>query len=654
MLEQTDNDLPKANEDNVSKNASLPNTPKEDDAVADMDTSSPKKTEIIKVEDAKLEPIPQENTASEKKDALGKEAGKETDVENAEEEHDFGGMSPKEMVSFFSEALRSKPIHTLRQTIDSLTKAFEKEMTTLKEAERKAFIETGGNPDAFYFNPTVKKEFNDLIRRYKSDKGTYYRSIEEKQKYNLAQRLTLIEELKGLINMEQDINTTYQQFKDLQQRWKETGQVPRMEANNVWKTYHHHVGHFYDFLHLNRELRELDFKFNLEQKLRICEQAEALASMEDIPKAFRHLQTLHKKWKDELGPVDKEHSEQVWERFSEATKIIHDKRRYFIKNQEEIFEENLAKKRALITQLEELVAKEFSNKTNINNLNKTYDGLRDAFFAVGRVPEKKRNDLWASFKKASNQYSKKRNRYYKILKKEYGANAAKRKELIAQVEALKNETNYRETTPKIIALQKEWRTAGPVKKEDFITLNNQFKTVCNEYFDNKDASRNKANTEQKENLKQKSSLLNALNEHLLSKEELNATTIDDIVSQWNAIGYIPRNKMKINQEFSTLVDKAYKEAGLSSTEITQKSYQQKLDNIRKDDDSIRKEVHSLNRRIEEVKQEIIQLETNLQFFGKNQENNPIVIKVRQDIQNHEERLEKLQDKKRLVKSLHKD
>jgi hypothetical protein len=526
-------------------------------------------------------------------------------------------------------------------------------MATLKASQRQAFIDEGGNPDAFYFNPPVLKDFNNLVRRYKSDRGTYYRSVEEKQQKSLEQRLALIAELKGLINVNQDINATYKQFKDLQRRWKETGQVPRMEANNVWKTYHHHVGHFYDFLHLNRELRELDFKFNLEQKLKICEQAEALASMEDIPKAFRHLQTLHKKWKDELGPVDKEHSEEVWQRFSDATKIVHEKRRYFIKNQEEIFEENLVKKRAILSQMEELLAKEFNTKTNINNFSKTYDGLREAFFAIGKVPEKQRNALWSAIKRTSNQFSKKRNRFYKSLKKAYAVNVAKRKALIEQAEILKDQTNHKETTPKIIALQKEWKVAGPVRKEDFIKLNEEFRALCNAYFENKDANRNQQNEKQKANLQEKMTLLTSLKEMISSDDKPSEKDIDNMVSQWNAIGFIPRNKMGINQDFLTLVDKAYKTIGLSSSDITQKSYQNKLDNIKENDDSIRKEVQSLNRRIGEIKQEIIQLETNLQFFGKNQDKNPIVIKVHEDIAKHQKRLDGLEEKKRLVKSLNK-
>jgi hypothetical protein len=658
MLEKTDNDLPKANDEKVSDETSIPITKKEDKS-----TKIPIKPSVKAVteEQAKeIEAVVKKqhegsvNTAEEAVEATkatGNTAYKDSTTESEGKEQEFEGMDPRKILDNFSETLRNKPIQSLKKTVEALTKAFEKEMTSLKAIQRQAFIDEGGNEEAFYFNPPLLKDFNNLIRRYKSDRSTYYKSVEEKQQKSLEERLALIEELKGLISIEQDINATYKQFKDLQKRWKETGQVPRIEANNVWKTYHHHVGHFYDFLHLNRELRELDFKFNLEQKLKICEQAEALAAMEDIPKAFRHLQTLHKKWKDELGPVDKEHSEKVWQRFSEATKIVHDKRRYFIKNQEIIFEENLVKKRAVLLQMEELLVKEFNPKTNINNFSKTYNGLREAFFAIGKVPEKQRNDLWSAFKRTSNRFSKKRNRFYKTLKKEYTINVAKRTALIEQAEILKDQTNHKETTPQIIALQKQWKIAGPVRKEDFIKLNEKFRGLCNEYFETKDTNRNQQNEIQKENIKEKMKLLTTLKEVISSENKFNEKDIDRMLSKWNTIGYIPRNKMSINKDFLTLVDKAYKIIGLSSGDITQKSYLNKLDSIKDDDNSIRKEVQSLNRRISEIKQEIIQLETNLQFFGKNQDKNPIVIKVHEDIVQHQKRLGSLEEKKLLVKSL---
>jgi len=649
MLEHTDNDSLKANEETVSEQTSK-QAPENETAPSESveDTPHLEEEAIDATEDNSADKTESEEIAAD--ETVSEESEKES--KEAEAIEKFEAMEPKELLSFFADKLKTESVQHLKPTIEPLVKVFNQKLAAETAQQKESFLAEGGNPDAFYFNPPIKKEFNELFRRYKSDRGTYYRSLEEKQQKNLAYRLALIEELKGLINVDQNINTTYNQFKDLQKRWKESGQVPRMEANNIWKTYHHHVGHFYDFLHLNRELRELDFKFNLEEKLKICEQAETLAAMDDISKAFRHLQTLHKKWKDELGPVDKEHSEQVWERFSAATKIIHDKRRYFLKNQEEIFEENLMKKQAIITQIQDLLATEISSKTNIHQFTKTYEGLRESFFEVGKIPTKKRDAIWDEFKKTAKVFRKKRTQYYKQLKRIFAENNEKRKALIEQVQALKTETNFKETTPKIIALQKEWKTTFPVSRKDEGELWAEFRGACNEYFDKLDATRNKASKEEQEHFAQKSKLLDTLKKALDNNDE--SLEIDTIVSNWNSIGRVPKNKSKIEHEFSRLAEKAYKSAGLSKAEITQKSYQNKLDGMRGNDDTIRKETHSLKRRIDEIKQEIIQLETNLQFFGKNQEKNPIVVKVRQDIAKQQERLDELTEKKRLIRQLQKD
>lgn len=648
MLEHTDNDSPKANEETVSEQTSNPISPETEESVPESTNETSQQDDVV-VENAEEA----SNLAENKTDEANEESEENADKEVTEsvEVEQFEAMEPKELLDFFNEKLKNESVQHLKPIIEPLVKAFNQKIDALAAKQKETFLAEGGNPDAFYFNSPIKKEFNELFRRYKSDRGTYYRSLEETQQKNLAYRLALIEELKGLINVEQNINTTYNQFKDLQKRWKESGQVPRMEANNIWKTYHHHVGHFYDFLHLNRELRELDFKFNLEEKLKICEKAEALASMEDISKAFRNLQTLHKKWKDELGPVDKEHSEQVWERFSVATKIIHDKRKYFLKNQEEIFKANLNKKQSILVQINDLLATEMSSKTNIHQFSKTYDGLRESFFAVGKVPAKKRDDVWDEFKKTARLFRKKRTQYYKQLKVIFAENAAKRRGLIEQVEAFKKETNFRETTPKVIALQKEWKNTFPVSRKDERELWTKFRTACNEYFEQIDASRNKASKEEQENLSQKSELLDALKKALEAKDE--SLDIDAVTHNWNTIGRVPKNKSKIEHEFTRLIEKAYKSAGLSKAEITQKSYQNKLDGMRGNDVVIRKETQSLMRRIDEIKQEIIQLETNLQFFGKNQEKNPIVIKVNEDIAKQQERLDELLEKKRLLKQLRK-
>lgn len=662
MLEQADNDLPKANEENVSEQTSTSPTQSADEDVKASENETSITIDEQIAEETSTAHMREEKISTEEDEHhdLDEEESDEDDTDKEEDEKaeaakrdQFEAMQLKELVAFFANTLKTDQVQHLKSTVDILVKVFNQKLAAASKKEKQAFIDEGGNPDAFYFNPNEKKEFGDLLRRYKSDRSTYYRSLEEKQKKNLAIRHELIEELKGLINVEQDINQTYNQFKDLQKRWKECGQVPRMDANDIWRTYHHHVGIFYDFLHLNRELRDLDFKFNLEQKLSICEQAEALVNMEDVSKAFRHLQVLHKKWKDELGPVDKEHSDQVWDRFSNATKIIHDKRRYFIQNQEEIFEANLIKKQAIITQMRELVNEEFTNKTNIHSFSNTFNGLRDAFFAVGKAPLKKRDDLWSEFKHTSNLFSKKRHQFYKALKKVYRQNAAIRKDLISQIEQLGKQGNFRETTSKVIDLQKEWRNIGPVSRKDHTDLDRHFRAACHAFFNAKDANRNKANQEQKMNLEQKEELIREL-KTLLQQDNPNNADVDDLVSKWNGIGFVPRNRIKIIQEFDALVEKAYRACGLSKSEITQKSYQNKLDTIEGDENSVLKEIQSLSRRIDEIKQEMIQLETNLQFFNTSQENNPIVVKVKNDIEKQREQLAQLKEKKRLVKSLLKN
>jgi hypothetical protein len=680
MLEITDNDLPQANEENVSENASnLDKKPISEDTTAD-DALNPTEEKTVKSpkKKTKEKEVEKVATATDEQTSIAEEKEKEEEPKKPEEEtkveeskpaeiklkgekseafktEDLEAMEPEELVELFSTTLKKESIQSAKPVVESIMKVFDKKMSALAQEKKEAFVASGENPDAFYFNPPIKKNYQELVRRYKSDRSTYYKSKEEQQKKNLAQRLELIEELKGLINVEQEIKESYKQFKDLQKRWKETGQVPRMQANNVWKTYHHHVGIFYDFLHLNRDLRELDFKFNLEQKLKICEQAEALASMEDISKAFRQLQTLHKKWKDELGPVDKEHSEEVWERFSNATKIIHDKRRYFLKNQDEVFEVNLIKKQSLIAQMHELLTQEFTEKTNIHNFSKTFESLKESFFEVGRVPSKKRDDLWAEFKKCSRAYNKKRAHYYKALKKTFAQNLAKKRALIETAEKLKDSENFSETTPKIIALQKQWKEIGPTHRKDTNKVWQEFRAICDEYFNGMHNQKNKNFEEEKENLSRKKSLLTAFQKSIEAAETKDAPLdVDGFINSWNSIGAVPRREAKIEHERNRIVEKAYKASGMSKTEIVQKSYQNKLATMQGNQEGVKKEIWSINRQMDELKQEIIQLETNLQFFGTNQDKNPIVIKVQEDIAKIQDRLDRLKEKKRLVKSIKTD
>ena len=264
---------------------------------------------------------------------------------------DYHAMSMEELVDEFTNLLNDEKVQAIRSHVNSIKKEFNEKFNHFLEEKKDEFVQEGGNPIDFYFSSPLKKRFNNVFKDYKSKLRNHYKKIEADLKSNLEVRLQLIEELKGLINVEENINTTYKHFKELQERWRHAGPIPRDRYNNAWNTYHHHVERFYDFLHLNRDLRDLDFKHNLEQKQKIVDKAEELAKEEDVNKAFRELQVLHKIWKEELGPVAKEQREVIWEKFKQATKTIHAKRQEYFSKLDEVYEKNLEKKEEIIAKI---------------------------------------------------------------------------------------------------------------------------------------------------------------------------------------------------------------------------------------------------------------------------------------------------------------
>ena len=276
-------------------------------------------------------------------------------------EKDFSTMTMESLVTEFKEVLNDERINRAKDQVESIRKEFNKKFGALLEEKKKEFLNEGGNSIDFRFDFPLKKEFNSLFKSYREKRKAYYDNLQKTLKTNLENRLEIIDEIKGLLNVEENINTTYKHFKALQERWRNAGPIPRDKYNNVWNNYHHHVENFYDFLHLNRDLRDLDFKHNLEQKTKIIERAEALVNESDSMRAFRELQTLHKIWKEELGPVAKEHREEIWERFKNATKLIHEKRQSYFERLDEVYQENLVKKNEIIDKIHAVVEQEFNN-----------------------------------------------------------------------------------------------------------------------------------------------------------------------------------------------------------------------------------------------------------------------------------------------------
>jgi len=625
-----DNDanLQDANEDIVDEK--IPET--EDQPKQEMTQSQPS-TDAGEFENA--EDQQGENTTSE--DSTLDED--ELSVVKSEEEN-YDDLNLEQLLKALDKKVSSGKIHHHKRDVEALSKQIEPKLSQIFENKKEDFINAGGELKDFDAKIPEKTIYNELIRRYKSERARYYQELEKSFQNNLVIRKNLIEELKGLIGIDQPISETYKQFKNLQSRWRESGHVPRAEANNIWKTYHHHVGIFYDFLHLNREFRELDFKYNYEEKLKIIEQAEALSKMDNIQKAFRDLQELHKRWKDELGPIAKEHGETLWERFSEATKVIHEKRQFFQKNQTEVYRANYEKKKTIISQMQQLTEVEIKTHNEMQKMIRDMESLRTSFFECGHVSRSDNAEIWAMFKDVMRLFSKKRNTFYKSLKKEYSENFKQRMELVKQVEAFLQTEDFAATTPKVIALQRKWKEMGAVSRKQNDKAWKLFRKACNDYFALLDERKNKLSEVEQQAFEEKDELLKKLQ----SKEGLDRTSIDHLIEEWTKIGSVGRKTNQINSEFVAAIENSLKQLGEDKESIASFKYELKIKLMGDRTELIQKERSQIKQRLDKAKQEYIQLETNMEFFSKSSSENPLVNKFMKDLEKQKKIIDGLQQK----------
>ncbi len=593
----------------------------------------------------------EEETPNEKKKEDALDEIEESNAEDAEDEHihrrhhipmhDYHSMSMENLVGELQRLVRNEKVQAIKNHVEGIKNEFDLKFQEFIEEKKEEFVSHGGNEIDFRYNSVAKRQFNEVYSEYREKRNAYYKTLETNLKQNLEKRLQIIEELKALVNVEEDINTTYKNFKDLQEQWRHAGSVPRNQYNDVWRTYHHHVEIFYDFLHLNRELRDLDFKHNLEEKEKLVQRAEALADESDLNKAFRELQTLHKIWKEDIGPVDKEHREAIWERFSNATKAMHHRRQEHFKEMEKGFEENLVKKNELIAAITQLGEDVATHHKGLQKQIKELEALRSAFFKAGKVPQKVNEETWSRFKEAVRAFNRKKNVFYKNLKKDQQDNLDKKRELVKLALSLKDSEEWEKVTPEMKRIQQEWKKIGHVPRKYSDNLWKEFKTACNHYFDRLHATKNKASGAESENLEKKNACLEKLQAFEPGKNrEKDLATIKTFIEEWKSIGRVPFNKKHINGKFNKTIDAILKKLGVTQQESELLKYGNKLQQLTSRDDeyALLKERSFIRRKIDEGKSEINQLENNLQFFSNASEDNPLVKEVIQKINRQKEAL----------------
>ena len=568
------------------------------------------------------------------------------DVENEKRHHipflDYHSMSMENLVGELQRLVKNEKVQAINKHVSSIKYEFDQKFQEFIEQKKEEFVANGGNEIDFRYNSVAKRQFNEVFSEYREKRDQYYKSLEQSLKNNLQRRLEIIEELKSLVNVEEDINTTYKNFKELQENWRNAGPVPRNSYNDVWRTYHHHMEIFYDFLHLNRELRDLDFKHNLEEKLKLVERAEALANEPDLGKAFRELQTLHKIWKEDIGPVAKEQREEVWERFSQATKVMHQRRQEHYNQLEKVYEKNLEKKQKIIASITEIAANVSQNHRALQQQIKDIEALRESFFKAGKVPQKVNEQTWSAFKEAVRTFNRNKNAFYKSQKKEQLENLEKKRALLGLALALKDSEDREMATPEMKRIQSEWKKIGHVPRKYSDKIWNEFKEACNHYFNRLHAEKNESQKEEYENYNKKNACLEKLKAFQLTNNKDNdLDTLKAFIAEWKSYGRIPYNKKHINGKFNKIIDALFRKLGVSKHESELLRYGDKMQELAKSDDdrAISNERTFIRRKIDESKAEIRQLENNLQFFSNASEDNPLVKDVIKNIDQHKAALE---------------
>ena len=532
-----------------------------------------------------------------------------------------------------------------KEEVDYLKTMFYKLHFAQREAEQKAYLDAGGDPEKYVVAPDVEEEtFKAEMVLVKEKRTKLFQQQEEEKQENLKKKLDIIEKIKAMVTSPEEANRNYQEFKQLQQEWKEIKQVPAEKANELWRNYQLYVEQFYDLLKLNSEAREYDFKKNLEIKTRLCEAAEKLDEEEDVISAFHQLQKLHQEFR-ETGPVSKELREEIWSRFKAASTVINKKHQQHFENIRSKEEDNLARKTELCEKVEAIAKEENKGAGDWEKRTKQIIDIQTEWKTIGFAPQKMNVKIFERFRAACDDFFSKKAEYFKSLKERFAENAAKKQKLVEQAQALQDSTDWKSTSDKLIALQKEWKTIGMVPKKLGDQLWNDFLTACNKFFEARNAANAGTRSAERENLEKKRGIIAQLKEAAEEAGEGLQEKVQQLVEEYQQIGHVPfKEKDKLYAEYHAVLDKLYKDLNISIARRRLDNFKSNIKQMAgKGSDALDNERARLMRRYEGLKQEIQTYENNLGFLNaSSKKGNSLIDEMNRKVQ-------KLKDDCELVK-----
>ena len=596
-------------------------------------------------------------------DAITNSNAEESEDETLKERHDipmqdYDTFSLDALVDELKKLVNTDKVMSVKDHIEEIKKSFLLQYNHLIEEKKEEFNASKQDPnEEFEYHSPLKSKFDEYYNIFREKRNAHFKHLQTNLKSNLENRLAIVEELKELINPQENIKDTLKHFNDLRERWKNAGAIPKDKYNHVWNNYHFHVENFYDYLHLDREARDLDFKYNLDQKQKIIARVEELVNETDISKAFRELQDLHRIWKEDIGPVSKEHRDAIWNKFSELTKKIHDKRELLFESQRANEQKNLEVKKGIIATLEVLGTEKVASHSQWLVQIQKVEALRNEFFAAGKVPSEVNEDTWAAFKTAVRNFNSFKNSFYKDIKKDQNDNLNKKMALVAKAKELQESTDFGATTPIMKQIQEEWKQIGHVPKKYSDKIWKEFKDACNHYFNKLKEHKSEENGDEVAAFDNKKAYLDILRAYQLTgdhKTDLDAIKLH--IENWKGFGKVPFSRRHIEGKFNKILDALFEKLSLSKKETEMMRFSNRIDSLSENNDTrkLDNEKIFLMRKIEEVQNEIFQLENNIQFFTNTKnakKENSIVLEVRKNIAIHKESLDVWKDKLKQLRNL---
>ena len=534
-----------------------------------------------------------------------------------------------------------------KDEIDLLKTVFYKLHITEREARMKEYIDGGGDPEAYQIMPDEDEEtFKQQMAIVREKRARIFQQQEAEKQANLEKKLEIIEKIKAMATSPDEANKSYNEFKELQQQWKDIKNVPADRASELWRNYQLYVEQFYDLLKLNSEAREYDFKKNLETKTKLCEAAEKLADEEDVISAFHQLQELHQQYR-ETGPVAKELREQIWTRFKAASTVINKRHQQHFEDLRSKEEENLTLKTTLCEKVEAISKQENKTASDWEKRSKEIIDIQNQWKTIGFAPQKMNVKIFERFRAACDDFFGRKSEFFKEMKQAYAANIEKKKALVEKAQALADSTDWKVTSDKLINLQKEWKTIGVVPKKIGDQLWHDFLNACNKFFEARNAANAGARNEERENLEKKRSIIEQIKALVADAANATREKVQALTDEYNKVGHVPyKEKDALYAAYHEALDAIYKELNISNKRRRLDDFKSNIRNMAKrGEDAIDNERGRLTRRFEQLKQEIQTYENNLGFLNaSSKKGNSLIDEMNRKVQKLRDDLELVRQK----------